>query len=712
MTLPGIELEFREWPAEESIRMRGGLRYKFRNCLVQDEKTFQEMLTILRACQRVAYDTETSGLHPHLGARICGHSFTACLSPQELTNWYVPVRHQKTSEPQLQPEHVAAGLNDLFSRNILLVGHHFKFDMLLARADGISISPKFDDTSIMAVVLNENEMQFGLKPLAAKYICQEARNEEKRLEEWMKKDARELKLAYRKRRRSDEGEDDEPTYLERYGFARSPIRLCGLYACHDTAYTWLLYEAFSPRVLANFRDVYEREIGVSWYLHEMEWWGLPINVEEIHLASALLKDDMAFWRSEIEKTTGPGFELTDANLRSLFYDRCSMEMPKLTKGGASGSVDKEARSLLIKKYPDWAPLVKAVDRYAVSEKLHSTYSSSWIKHIANRRVHSSYNQLEQRDEEGVPKTGRLGSSNPNAQNIAKKSVHLARCACKTCVKEKGLPVVGPTVIVSVRRYYVVPPGFVRVFIDLSQIELRVLAWFSRDEVMLYCYAHDLDIHEMTAKDVTNGNRDVAKIVNFGNNYGQTKIGLAKRLPYYAEDPERALTDAEAYLDAYFKKYNGIPKFRKWFANEMRQNKGMFINPFGRPRRIESILSEDFTERSRAERMMMSSIISGTAADMLKEIILRTGRVLKSEYAHLAPEQRGRLVQTIHDENIYDLPIAGCGPVIVKLMKCFTYWPQFEGQGVPIRASCKLSTTSWEEAGPIEVLPDGSFRWAT
>ena len=324
------------------------------------------------------------------------------------------------------------------------------------------------------------------------------------------------------------------------------------------------------------------------------------------------------------------------------------------------------------------------------------------------RVHSGYNQLEQRDEGGVPRTGRLGSSNPNAQNVAKKPLHLTACACPKCAAKKSIAV-GEPATVSIRRYYTVPDGFVRAFFDLSQIELRVLAWFSRDPVLLNCYANDLDVHAITAAEVTDGDRDNAKRVNFGNNYGQQAYGLARLLPHYAEDPDRALKDAERYLKRFFEVYAGIPIYRRNLAAHMRENDCMFVNPFGRPRRLPDIASDDKRERAAAERKMMASIISGTAADVIKEIMIRVGVVLHQEYGHRV--QKGSQVQTIHDENIYDLPINGVEPVLHKIHKCFTDWPMFEDQGVPIRCGLELSTTTWEDKKAIELIPGGGFKWA-
>lgn len=705
--LPGVPMDMFEWRGIESVRLRSGERWKFINRLVQTPRDLDDAFKLLSQHNDLAYDTETSGLKPHLGARICGHTTSVPTGTRELTNFYIPVRHQATHETQLPPGVVAGFFRSLFIPSRRVRGHHLKFDAAMSRYDDMPIESEWFDTAVMANVFDENEPSFGLKRLSDKYLFPGAAEEEKSLTEWLRKDAHRLKLAYHDRKKD---RPDEPTYLERYGYARSPIQLCGLYACHDTAMTWLLSEFYGPGIFPQYQQVYEREIAIAHELYELECWGLPVNVDEIHKADQLVQEEVKHWQAVVTKLAGGPVETTDNGLRRLFFDQLKMSPSKLTKN-EQASVDKESRKLLQKKYPTHAKLIKAVDRLAVAEKVRSTYTHSWLRYVTpQHRVHSSYNQLEQRDEEGIPKTGRLSSVEPNAQNVSGKPVHLHTCGCDDCAKEDGNPP-GPEQSISIRRYYTVPKGWARFFIDLSQIELRVLAWFSRDPRLLYCYANDLDVHTITANEVTGGNRKVAKEVNFGNNYGMTAIGLSKRLPYYAEDPDRALADAEMYLHKFFEVYAGIPIFRDNFANQMRRNGNMFVNPFGRPRRIPTISSSDRKERARAERMMMSSIISGTSADLLKEIIRRCRTVLNQAYGHLAYEERGRFVQTIHDENIFDLPIAGCGQTIHQLARCFTDWPMFEKAGVPIRCNVEVSTTTWEDKKAIKLLPDGNFQWA-
>jgi len=711
--LPGVALDRFVVPDREVIKLRNGQQWTLLNHIVDNDSAMLAMVNAVSQHTEAAYDTETSGLHPHLGARICGHAIAVQTATCELTNYYVPVRHQQTDLPQLPPSVVAGFFCDYFSRlGVTVRGHHLKFDALLARADGIALAGPWIDTALEAVIFDENEPRFGLKPLSGKHLYSGAADEETALQEWLHRDARILKMAYAKRKKVAVGEISEPAYLERYGYARSPIPLCGLYACHDVALTWLLHEFYATRIYPTYNEVYTREARTARHLLEMEWRGLPVNTAEIHRADSAVELEVAHWRNEIRVAVGYDPGTTDAELRALFYTRLGMEIPKYTAGGErsapQASVDKEARSLLQKRYPAHAPLIKAVSKLAVAEKIRSTYAGTWLRYVSPQgRVHSAYNQLEQRDEEGVPKTGRLSSSDPNAQNVASQAVHLFDCCCVECAEATGRAV-GASNTVSIRRYYAVPQGFVRVFIDLSQIEIRVLAWLSQDPRLLYCYANDLDVHQITADEVTNGNRKLGKIVNLGTQYGMSKIGLSKRLPIYTDDPEQAERDAEVFLDRYDATYAGVPRYRAALVQEMRANRGMFVNPFGRPRRIPAIVRGSRGEVNRATRMAMASMVSGSAADMNKEIMIRTCATLEKHYA--GKNVAGYLVQTIHDENVYDLPIDGCGPVIHALHADFVRWPLLERDGMPVRANVAVSSTTWEGKRDLELLPDGvGFR---
>lgn len=676
------------WRETEVLSLKTGDTWSVKNMLVTTQEQFQAMLEFLLAFPRRAYDTETSGLNPHLGARICGHSL-GVMDPvrRQIWAWYVPVRHRNALVPQLLPEHVSCGLSAILPTG-RIDGHHIKFDAAMARADGIEISGpdcEWHDTSVRANIYDENERSFALKKLAAKYLYDAARDEEQVLNSWMASDARSLGIPYKKRKTTSDDLIGSPTYMELYGYSRAPVELCGIYACHDVIYTLLLSDWYESRILPKYAEVYARDMKVSKILFEMEWAGLPVSTEEIRSADRALRNELSHWLEKIRAVAGAEFQPTNDNdIRRLLYAKWGLEPQKTTKEGTP-SVDRESLKLLARVYPKYSGFMNDLVRYAVAEKLYSTYGVTVLRGVDSYdRIHPSYNQIEKK-EAGTPVTGRLSSQDPNAQNIAKKPIKL-----------------WDGTEVAPRRYFVVPVGRIYVYIDLSQIELRTLAWLTRDPELLRCYANDLDIHQMTADEVTGGDRDIAKQVNFGSVLGLTRIGFAKRLPYYYEDPERADRDAQVYLDRFYEKYREIGRFRQRLAKIMRENGNEFVSAFGRPRRIDWISGNTERKRERAERRMMSTAISGTAADIHKEILIRCDYVLRKI------EPRGRIAQSIHDEVVFDLPIDTCREVIPVLKRCFEHWPVFERAGVPIKASVEVSTTTWADKRKIDVGPDGTI----
>ena len=201
-------------------------------------------------------------------------------------------------------------------------------------------------------------------------------------------------------------------------------------------------------------------------------------------------------------------------------------------------------------------------------------------------------------------------------------------------------------------------------------------------------------------------RDTAKQVNFGNSYGMTEIGLAKRMVGYAEDPEGTRERAKKVLEAFFREYAGIPRFREAMAEFMRRNGDMFVSAMGRPRRLPNISSSNRRDRGEAERQMMSSIISGTAADLMKEAMIR----LSSWYERDAIP--AYLRQTIHDEVIIDFKVVpGWERHLYLTHYLMTHWPMISDAGVPIQASIALTTKTWETKKAVTVDEHGVISLA-
>jgi len=693
----------RVWPDPEIITTKAGEQLRLIYKLVQTTEALVEMRDVLSAQPEIAYDTETSGLYPHLGARIAGHALATRTRPSEITAWYVPIRHQGPEDQlatQLPVEIVSPAVAHVLRSSGLCDYQHAKFDWAQARADGIIPTRDFYDVSILATINDENEPSFGLKAMATKYVCDSAQTEADELEKWMKKDARSLGLAFKKRTRMDVASEElgEPTYLERFGFARTPIMLCGKYACKDVFYTLYLRQRTFKDTHKKYPEVCAREHAVAKILHKMEWRGLPADETLIRKTHDETGAELRHWIAEVRRFVGdPQFAATDDEVRVLLYEKLKLEPPKRTKGEAEGAVDRESRTILARKHPEHAELLAALDALADAKKLHSTYSGSFLRYLSPSTgcIHPSYNQLEQRDHgrqhQGVPVTGRLSSSYPNVQNIQIKPIKL----------RSGVEV-------AVRRYFLVPRGFIRAYIDFSQIEVRTLAYITQDPILLRVYANDEDVHGVVAAE-TGVPRRAAKRIVFGTNYGATEMAIARQLPGYASDPEGTRTVAKQYIAAYFARFPSIPRFRVEFARRMRANKSMFVNPFGRPRRLPDISEKTRWKRERAERQMMASLISGTAADIMKESMIRCDAILEREY----PDGSAANVQTIHDELVFDLPLrSGWTGVLIKLVQAMEDWPQFSSKGVPIKVSVELSTTTWEDKKAIKILPDGRFQWAT
>lgn len=730
LTLPGVALHSEAWRAQERLSTKLGV-VTVRNTLVTTTAQLETMANVLCASPRMTYDSETSGTNPHLGARIIGHAFAVRPAPDYVACWYVPIRHvNDPSIEQLPAEVAARAVQDILGRSGEVGMHNDKFEKWFLRKEGIRILRRTVDTARLANAANENERSFALKNLADRYVLDGAKGEQKEVEDFMRRDAAKLRIPFRDRRRGDDDEG-EPTYLERFGHSRVPIVLEGRYACRDVFYTAMLLDYYEWTRRA-FPDLTVREEHVSDALHDMEWYGLPLDTDEVRRAQHVAAGEVEYYNAQVGRMLGGTFEINDNNLRDLFFSHLKMEPPKLTKSGERAqrdardggddfkpdlkqcAVDKEVREILAAKYPQHRPLILAISGEARAKKIATTYTSAFLRFYSPETgcLHPVYNQLEQREEGGVPVTGRLSSADPNIQNIAKKPVHLHTCGCKKCIQARADGDIfdsgasaGPEHALSVRRYFPVRPGYVRAYIDFSQIELRILAWLSRDPTLLHCYANDLDVHKITSDEVTGGDRDVAKQVNFGNSYGMTEHGLAKRMKGYAKDPEGTKKRAKVYLDAFFTKYHGIPRFRDSLARQMRAHPEiMFVSPFGRPRRIVEVGAKEKWIRARGERMMMSSIVSGTAADLMKEVMIRAKMWLRAA----CPE--ALVIQTIHDEIVYEVPERYAAALLHGVMQITTNWPMFEQGGVPVRANCAITTTTWE-AKREAVLEPTSWRYA-
>ena len=239
------------------------------------------------------------------------------------------------------------------------------------------------------------------------------------------------------------------------------------------------------------------------------------------------------------------------------------------------------------------------------------------------RLHASFNQT-------MTATGRLSSSSPNLQNIPVRD-ELGRQ-----VRAAFVPGESSNVLLTA---------------DYSQIELRVLAHFSRDEELSQAFARQEDIHRFVAsqvfavelQDVTQDQRRAAKTVNFGIIYGQTPFGLSRSLGI-------SRSEAQKFIEQYHQRYPGIKQFLQQCVDQVSQS-GFVQTILGRRRRIRNIDSSNRTQREFARRTAINTVVQGSAADLIKVAMVRI-----HEYISKNSPQVKMLLQ-IHDELVFELPEA-------------------------------------------------------
>jgi DNA polymerase-1 len=262
--------------------------------------------------------------------------------------------------------------------------------------------------------------------------------------------------------------------------------------------------------------------------------------------------------------------------------------------------------------------------YRQLTKLKSTYVDALPAMInpGTGRVHTTFGQT------GTA-TGRLSSANPNLQNIPIRT-ELGR---------------------GIRAAFIAEPGRLLLTADYSQIELRLLAHFSRDPLLVAAYRRGDDIHTLTASQVfgvpplmvTQDHRRQAKVVNFGIVYGLSAFGLSQQLGI---EP----TEAKQFIASYFEKYAGVRAFIDNTLDEARRDLKV-KTLFGRVRPIPDINSKNANQRGFAERTAVNTPLQGTAADLIKIAMIRIDEAVRQR------ELKSHMTLQVHDELVFEVPEA-------------------------------------------------------
>ena len=354
-------------------------------------------------------------------------------------------------------------------------------------------------------------------------------------------------------------------------------------------------------------------------LARMEQAGVKIDTAALAQMSTELEREIGIKAKEIQQIAGTEFNIgSPRQLGDVLFNKLNLPKPVKYGKGRTISTAVDVLETLAEDYP----IARMVLDYRQLTKLKSTYVDT-LPALINRstgRLHTTFGQT------GTA-TGRLSSANPNLQNIPIRT-ELGR---------------------GIRAAFIAEPGHVLLTADYSQIELRLLAHFSHDPLLVEAYRRGDDIHTLTASQVfgvpplmvTPDHRRQAKVVNFGIVYGLSPFGLSQNLGI---EP----SEAKQFIAAYFEKYSGVRKFIDKTLEEARRDLKV-KTLFGRVRPIPDINSKNSNQRGFAERTAVNTPLQGTAADLIKVAMIRIDAAVRER------ELKSRMTLQVHDELVFEVP---------------------------------------------------------
>jgi len=371
---------------------------------------------------------------------------------------------------------------------------------------------------------------------------------------------------------------------------------------------------------AGLVELYEEmDLPLVPVLARMEQAGVKIDTAALSQMSTELEREIAAKAKEIYEVAGMEFNVgSPKQLGDVLFNR--MNLPKPVKYGKGRTISTAVD--VLEELAENHPIARMVLDYRQLTKLKSTYVDALPALIspATGRLHTTFGQT------GTA-TGRLSSANPNLQNIPIRT-ELGR---------------------GIRAAFIAEPGHVLLTADYSQIELRLLAHFSHDPLLVEAYRRGDDIHTLTASQVfgvpplmvTPDHRRQAKVVNFGIVYGLSAFGLSQQLGI---EPG----EAKQFIAAYFEKYKGVRAFIDKTLDEARRDLKV-RTLFGRVRPIPDINSKNANQRGFAERTAVNTPLQGTAADLIKIAMIRIDAVLRERGL------KSRMTLQVHDELVFEVP---------------------------------------------------------
>ncbi len=557
---------------------------------VDSLETLQRIVDQALASGTVSFDTETTSTNPNW-AELVGVSL--CVVPGQA--WYVPVM-APPGEPTLAQQGVIETLRPLLENPAIeVVGQNLKYDVIVMRRAGLYVQCRMFDTMVADYLAEPGRNTHNMDELASRFLGHKT-----------------IRISELIGTGKNQGRMDQV-----------PLSKITPYAAEDADVPLRLKPVLEKNLQAGdlnglFTTV---EMPLVQVLAEMEFNGIVVDGPLLGRISEEFGQRLAQLQTGIWQEAGEQFNIdSPKQLGDVLFDRLGLKEVRKTRTGRSTDAD------VLEALADLHTVPRMVIEYRQLAKLKSTYADALSSQInpATGRVHTSFMQ-------DVARTGRLSSKDPNLQNIPIRT-------------EEGR---------RIRQAFVAPPGgYSLLAADWSQIELRMLAHFCQDAVMLGAFQRGDDIHSVVAAEVhsvplsavTAEMRRQAKVINFGIIYGQSPWGLARELGISKEE-------AAEFIEAYFARYPAVDGFIRSVLEGASANR--YVSTIlGRRRPVEGVRPPGAGKLSRnrtlAERIAVNTVIQGSAADLIKLAMIRVYHRLQSAGLD------ARLLLQIHDELLFEV----------------------------------------------------------
>ncbi len=580
-------LEFRQ--LQHAVSAKTDLSQKDYKAILEVD-ALAKLSSRLESARIFALDTETTSQDP-MKARLVGLSF----SLQANEAFYIPCGHDYLGAPrQLGVTEVLKHLRPILEDPaIKKVGQNIKYDWIVLSRHGVNLEGVEFDTMVASYLLNPSKRAHNLDQIAMDFL----------------------------------GHKTIP-YQEVAGKGKNAISFNKVllekavpYACEDADITLMAKDVLMPRLQEiGLTDLMEKvEMPLVPVLLRMEMQGTCVDVERLQELSKSFEHQLEALAASIYGLAGEEFNINSSQqLGNILFNKLNLPVLKKTKKKTGYSTDVDVLTRLAEEHEMPALVLKQ----RTLTKLKSTYADALIDlvHPETGRIHTSYNQT-------VTATGRLSSSDPNLQNIPIRT-------------EEGM---------EIRRAFVPRKGWRLVSADYSQVELRILAHYSDDQILIQAFIRDEDIHTRTASEVfqvspsaiTTELRRQAKAINFGIIYGMSAYGLSKQLGLSHKM-------AKTYIDNYFTRYEGVKRFIDQTLGEAHRLK-QTSTLLGRIRLLPDISSANVNVRQAAERTAINTPIQGSAADLIKLAMINIDSAFRDK------KLKSAMLLSVHDELVFEVP---------------------------------------------------------